>query len=204
MDNFPKIKASKQSLAQRKLVKGVGINDSWFHVNPKINGKKRIYKPYSTWSTMLQRCYSDLFQEKYQTYIGCTVCDDWHLFSNFEEWMLTQEFDGKEMDKDLVKQGNKIYCPEYCRFISKSLNSLLLGNDASRGDYPMGVSWYKQTEKYQARIRINGKLKHLGYFKTVQEAKAVYDKAKYAEIHRHAMLQDDLEIRAGLMNWVVE
>ena len=39
-----------------------------------------------------------------------------------------------------------------------------------------GYSWYKG--KWQARIRINGKQKHLGYFNTEEEARQAYLNAK--------------------------
>lgn len=39
-----------------------------------------------------------------------------------------------------------------------------------------GVSLYKRTGKYQAKIRIKGVRKHLGYFNTAEEASVVYEK----------------------------
>jgi len=204
MNDFIKIKASKQSLARRRLIQGVGINDVLFTVHSTTNGKQRMYKPYSAWTNMFERCYSSIYQKKKPTYKGCTVCKEWHLFSNFEAWMIKQEFDGMALDKDIIKQGNKVYCPEYCSFISPSLNNLLIARDAARGDYPLGVCWDKRNKKFQANIAINGKNKLLGTFKTVEAAKAAYDSAKYAEIHRHAMLQSDPAIREGLLNWVIE
>ena len=45
-----------------------------------------------------------------------------------------------------------------------------------------GVSFYKPLKKYQAKIRINNKLKHLGYFKTAEEASKAYE-AKAEELH---------------------
>jgi len=204
MDNFPKIEATAMSLGNRKPVYSVGINDSRFQVYSRINGKRVRYKPYTVWMSMLKRCYSSKHQEKYPTYVDCEVCEEWLIFSNFEKWMLTQNFDGLALDKDIIKQGNKVYCPKYCRFVSTALNNLLIGCDAARGNYPLGVSWDKEKEKYQATMAINGKHKHLGTFKTVEEAKAAYDKAKYAEIKRHALMQTDPLIRAGLLKWVVE
>lgn len=41
-----------------------------------------------------------------------------------------------------------------------------------------GVSWYKASSKWSARIRVNGKLKHLGYFKEEKEAHQAYLAAK--------------------------
>jgi len=204
MNNFPKVAASTISLAKRKLVYKVGTNDAWFTVKPKINGKQKTYKPYQIWRDMIKRCYDSTCQEKHPTYIGCKVCKDWLTFSVFEKWMLTQDWQEKQLDKDIIFQHNKVYAPKYCRFIPQALNKLLNGCDAARGDLPLGICWDKETGKYMAQISINGKAKKIGRFKTVPEAKASYNKAKYSEIHRHAMMQSDPAIREGLLNWVIE
>ena len=41
-----------------------------------------------------------------------------------------------------------------------------------------GVSWYRKNKKWVAQMRINGKLKHLGYFTCELEASEAYQKAK--------------------------
>jgi hypothetical protein len=41
-----------------------------------------------------------------------------------------------------------------------------------------GFCWHKTAKKFQAQIHINGKVKHLGYFHTQQEARNAYLKAK--------------------------
>lgn len=41
-----------------------------------------------------------------------------------------------------------------------------------------GYSYHKSVNKYQARIRINGRLKALGYFETEKEANGAYLEAK--------------------------
>ena len=46
-----------------------------------------------------------------------------------------------------------------------------------------GVTFDKHANKYRALIFINGKLKHLGYFETAEEASVAYD-AKAKEIHK--------------------
>ena len=45
-----------------------------------------------------------------------------------------------------------------------------------------GITYNKETKKYRARININGKKKHLGLFKSAEEASRVYN-AKAKEIH---------------------
>ena len=46
-----------------------------------------------------------------------------------------------------------------------------------------GVCFDKPLNKYKAYIRINGKIKHLGYFETAEEASKAYE-AKAKEIHK--------------------
>jgi len=204
MNDFIKIKANARSLSHRNLVHGHGTNDVSFMVYSTVNGKQVMYKPYRIWTHMLERCFSAKLHEKFPTYRGCTVCEEWLIFSNFDSWMNEQDWQGRELDKDILFQSNKLYSPATCCFISKSLNLLLNAHGAARGDLPLGVDWHKARKKYRAKICINGKNKYLGLFKTPEAAKAVYNKAKYAEIHRHAMMQSDPAIREGLLNWVIE
>jgi hypothetical protein len=44
-----------------------------------------------------------------------------------------------------------------------------------------GVGFHKKTGKYQARVRVNGKRKHLGFFDTIAEAAQA--RADYAKLH---------------------
>lgn len=84
--------------------------------------------PYKSWSRMLERCYSDRWQEKKPTYKGCTVCKEWHNFQNFAKWyVLNYPKDGKsyQLDKDLAAYGDrgKVYSPETCVFVSAQVNT---------------------------------------------------------------------------------
>ena len=75
---------------KNKLVYGVGINDVNYVIRiveqlPKTNGKRKeklIWKCpfYSRWASMLERCYSKSLLEKYPSYIGCSVCEEWLIF----------------------------------------------------------------------------------------------------------------------------
>ncbi|GAF76189.1 unnamed protein product [marine sediment metagenome] len=51
------------------------------------------------------------------------------------------------------------------------------GFQQSGRELPTGATLHKQTNKYMSRIRINGENKHLGLFKTAEEASVVYQKA---------------------------
>lgn len=43
-----------------------------------------------------------------------------------------------------------------------------------RSGHLVGTTWHKRNKKWEAQIRINNKLKHLGYYLTQQEAHEVY------------------------------
>jgi len=199
MRDFPYIKASKSSIARRKPIYGVGINNAPYVVAPTVNGKGICCRYYRTWHDMLKRCYDPKYHTKQPTYIDCEVTQGWHYFMAFREWMEQQDWQGKQLDKDLINLGNKVYAPDRCCFVSHALNSLLTDNAASRGKWPQGVCFVKQKGKFRVYCNVDGKLKHLGYFASPEEAHVVYVKFKSAEIRRHAMMQTDDRIKRGLL-----
>src|SRR6476659_9867126 len=99
-----------------KLIFGVGVNDSGY-VTRKVTIVDGVQKTlwecpiYSTWKSMLRRCYSPRWLLLHPSYLGASVCDEWHLFSNFSTWMSEKDFAGMDLDKDLLAPGNKVYCP---------------------------------------------------------------------------------------------
>lgn len=162
----------------KKLLYGVAINDADYDVNPTVNGTRKTCKLYEAWYNMLRRCYSKKVQEKHPTYIGCTVCDEWLVFSNFKKWMITQDWQGKELDKDLLVSGNKIYCPERCIFVPAEINALLTSAGARRGLYPIGVHFCKREVRFVSQVKAKGKTKFLGYFSDQYKAHKAWQYAK--------------------------
>jgi len=195
---FKEIPANNQSIAQRKLVYGVGINDADYMTLIIINDKTKICPIYSKWKSMLSRCYLEDFKIKNPTYTGCTVCDEWLLFSNFKRWMENQEWQGMEIDKDCIKPGNKIYCKEFCAFIDKATNALLNDHFAKRGIFLRGVTFNEENELFRSRVNINGNPKHLGYFKCEKQASDAYIKAKVEIILKSASEQKEPRVANGL------
>ena len=53
-----------------------------------------------------------------------------------------------------------------------------------------GVCWHKVSNKWIANIRINGKLKHLGYFKSEIQAAKAYNKAAMKYFKEFAYLNE--------------
>ena len=180
---------------KRKLAYGVGINDADYFTQNKSGNKCEFYRK---WVGMIERCHSKSFQENNPSYIGCSVCDEWLTFSCFKSWMEKQEWAGLQLDKDIISPGNKIYSPEFCAFVSGSLNKLLTNSRQARGNCPQGVCWSWSSRSFLAQIKINGKRKYLGSYKTQELASSAYVKAKTKLIIQAADEQTDSRVSKGL------
>jgi hypothetical protein len=127
----------KGTYKRTKKVYGVGINDADYKIYHQIkcgDGTRKtlwVCPYYSTWCSMLERCYGRRSKDKRPTYAGVTICDEWLTFSNFKAWMEQQDWEGKYLDKDYMSviTGKKIYSPEntLCGFrIKRKLESTSL------------------------------------------------------------------------------
>lgn len=125
---------------------------------------------FNIWKGMVSRCYNKKNLIKRPHYKGITVCDDWLVFSNFKLWMEQQDCEGMHLDKDLLQIGveDKVYSPNTCLFIEKSVNSFFTryGNKS----FITGANWDKHANKYLAKGFYNGKHFNLGRYKTQEEA----------------------------------
>lgn len=163
----------------KKLIYGKGSKGDGV---ARINGKNT--KAYAAWNHMLERCYCPKFLSKKPSYIGCSVCEEWLFFPTFQKWFDENYVEGWVLDKEILVTGNKIYGSNYCLFAPTLITRMF--NDCDRGDYPTGVSFREHTGKFQAQLSIDGKLKHLGYFTTVDDAHRAYLIAKKANVFRMA------------------
>lgn len=182
------------------LVYGFGINDADYTVQHKVNGRVEFCPFYQKWQNMLQRCYSKKFHVKYQTYIGCIVTDEWIYFSNFKNWMQEQNWEGKELDKDILFPGNKTYSPETCVFVDRATNQILSNTQCSKGKLSTGVCWDKERKKFKAQVKDgHGHLKYIGRFDTEKEAESAYLKNKSLLVIGAALRQEDRRVFLALL-----
>lgn len=142
--------------------------------------KKNNRKIYELWRSMLNRCYSAI----YNTYLDCVVCKRWHCFQNFaKDVQKMPNWDSKEyqLDKDLRSIGNKIYAPKYCSFVPRIVNDFVRFYKQRECDLPRGV--YPWGTKYEAHLQYNRKIISLGVFDNVRDARKAYisGKIKYAK-----------------------
>ena len=171
---FIEAPVNNRSLSKRSPIYGVGINDASYIVGQGVS----VCPYYRKWVNMLRRCYSASELKKNPTYAGCSVCDEWLTFSNFKEWMSMREWEGMDLDKDILVDGNKIYSPTFCIFIPHSLNSLFLDCGSKKGEYPKGVYFDKERKKFKAKCSIGGISKELGRFVNIEAAVDAYQAFK--------------------------
>lgn len=152
-------------------------------------------KSYNAWNDMIKRCYSTKeIRKRRNTYIDCTVCEEWHNYINFKKWYDENywevENDWMCLDKDILYKDNKIYSPKTCIIVPNRINVLFIKANKIRGDYPIGVSYNKSHKCFTAschKIKCGvGKLEYVGGYSTPKEAFNAYKKIKESYIKQVA------------------
>lgn len=203
------MKASK--LDTPKMVYGVGINDvdyvvqKWETIS-YVNGVRKrklvwVCPCYQVWKNMLQRCYSVKFQERQPTYKGCSVSKEWKRFSNFREWMVAQDWEGRHLDKDLLFERNKVYSPETCVFVTGEVNNFTIDRANGRGEWLIGVCWNNRAGKFQSNCSnpFTKRREHLGLFASELEAHKTWLKRKLELAALLASMQTDERVAKALV-----
>lgn len=191
----------------KRLVYGVGINDADYKTREviQVNGKQVTLWTcpfYRKWRDMLTRCYSKKFHQRQPTYKGCIVSEEWLLFSNFRKWMVEQDWEKKELEKDLLVYGNKVYSAETCVFVTSQVNVFLTDSGKTRGEWPIGVYWRRYVGKFMAQCRnpFTGKRENLGYFLCPYEAHRAWLKRKLELAHQLAAIQSDTRVAQAVID----
>ena len=178
--------------AGSRLVHGIGYNDGKYSSR---DGNRTAYI-YGKWQRMLERCYNEKSLIAKPTYIGCSVSDNFKAYALFHEWYIEQvgfEYQDWQLDKDLLIRNNKVYSEECCILLPKDINTLIIKNDARRGDWPIGVSKHKRDGTYSAVCNYGrARQKHLGSFNCPMKAFSVYKVAKEAYIKQVAEQYKDV------------
>lgn len=109
---------------------------------------------FNIWDGMRKRTTSKIHQSRMPNYKETYVCKEWRLYSTFAQWVMEQQiWLGRQLDKDLLRPGNKEYGPKYCRFVPSQINNLFVDSGTIRGNFPMGV--YKHENSYIGVCKLN-------------------------------------------------
>ena len=191
---------------------GVGITSNL----PTKTSDGRTLPDYNLWCGMLERCYSDKYQQKKPTYIGCSVSENFRYYSYFKEWCCRQvgfsDLDNKGrkfvLDKDILLKGNKLYSENTCCFVPVEINSALTKCNSRRGLYPVGVTYdATKTLPFQPTVSFEGKNKRLERCASAEEAFYIYKQAKEAIIKSLAEKYKNLidyKVYEALLKYEVE
>ncbi len=176
---YDQLKDGRIKNPYHKTVCNIGYFGVGAHKANKQNKSTRVY---NIWTNMLKRCYDPETQVKHPTYVGVSVCKEWHNFQNFAEWYVQQPHSNElewEIDKDLFSSKElKQYSPKTCCLLPKELNRFISYERAdSSSGYP-GVTWHKRDKVWQARVSLQNKRIHLGCFTEKSKAIVEYKKEK--------------------------
>lgn len=198
----------EKGIYKRKvLIHGWGINDSDYVTQRYFTDESGIRRSewkcpiYSDWMGMLRRCYCKSYKAEVPTYSGCTITEEWKYFSNFKQWVESQpnkDWQNCDLDKDILVNGNKVYSPDTCVYVSKQIN--ILFRELKVRDLPDGV--YKKGNRFAASTQdyFTSKLKHLGSFGDVASAEKCVREYRHNMYCKIADTQSDQRIAEVLRN----
>lgn len=164
---------------------------------------------YIKWHDMIHRSYNAKFHIRNPQYKDCEVCEEWKNYSNFKVWYETHCYGDTvlDLDKDILYKGNKVYSPETCCLVPHIINTVFINGKKDRGDYPIGIYFDKDKNKFRAECNILGKQTKLGYFKTLEEAFQTYKKFKENVIRETAEKYKGkipYKVYDAMLRWEVE
>lgn len=165
------------------VIQGVGIKD--------VDLKGQQCPFFVVWRNMIKRCYS----EHYPMYGHVTVCESWLTFSNFKAWMEGQDWEGKELDKDILNPNANCYSPENCAFVPRALNLFVVKKKGGmKGIYD------KKRKTWIARCwdPFTGKNAYLGCFVEKEDALSAWRKFKHEKACQWADMMIDSRLSDAL------
>jgi uncharacterized Fe-S center protein len=122
--------------------------------------------------------------------------------------MVGSNLPNRQLDKDLLYKGNKIYSKDTCVLVPHVINNIFNIQTTSRGEYPVGVDYlHRGKNHYRARYADGtGISVHIGMFNTAEEAFNAYKVYKERIIKQIALSykhEIDPRVYDIMMNYVI-
>ncbi len=163
----------KQFVMQTKTAKNLGTS-SCYHCSSVKKRLKHGYtgtRIYRIWEHMRIRCSS----HKNYAGRGISVCESWNADClPFIKWAMDNGYtDDLSIDR-IDNDGN--YTPDNCRWVAQNIqsrNSRKIRSTNTSGY--RGVFYNSQKSKWQAKITVDYKVTHLGFYDEAHDAATAYD-----------------------------
>lgn len=181
-----------------KTVCGIGfLGESYINKETNI---KSIRK----WSSMINRCYYEPYLKRERAYEKCTVCEEWHNYTNFKKWYDENyyEIEGVkiDLDKDIKCINNHVYSPDTCMFVPREINLFLTNatniKPRKNNNLPTGVKLHSINNTYIVQIENKTKT-----FYNIEDA-FYYYKNKKEEIMKKMAIKYQEFIPISVFNYV--
>ena len=126
----------------------------------------------------------------------------WQNGSNFKAWMEVQDWEGKELDKDILVRGNKVYSPDTSAFVTRTVNLFVTEKASIDRPLPIGVQQCPFTKKFKASVHnpFTSRQEHLGSFIWPHEAHEAWLKRKLELATLLAKEQKDIRVAKAIIS----
>lgn len=160
---------------------------------------------YKQWRQVFDRCYDTRRQAQCPVYRGCSVHPDWHNFSSFLDWMITQDWHGKVLNHSLLANGSKVLGPDTCAFVDRATVAFINENQAHQNDLPLGVCVAHEAfgrPRYRARCGnpFTKKRESLGVYSTPEQAHQAWKERKHELAKQLAAQETDPRVQQALLS----
>ena len=143
-----------------------------------LSKKGRTHPVYKVWLDMKSRCNKkNRYTYNYYAGRGIGIFVEWNDYIKFYNWAKNKWEKGLYFDR-INNDGD--YTPENCRFVTpaESVHNQRLLQNHNKSGY-RGVCFEKWMNMWRASIKINGRSKNLGSFKSPRIAALRYDVEAY-------------------------
>ena len=137
---------------------------------------------YHRWTAMVSRI-TDPDNKCYRTYggRGIGICEDWRDFLKFRDWAFASGYKPELIIDRINVNGD--YCPDNCRWVTKSDSSI---NRRKKDDF--GINKGKKSKRVTLTIVRNRCHFYLGTYPDIESAKLV--RGKFIELYNKGELDN--------------